>query len=124
MTAGSDIECLLKAIDEDREDWARYFILADAYEEDGEDERAQYWRWKGKCHIRADGREGIPTAEWFPGTHRFTYPSDLNLNLFNNLKSMSAYSAHYLTREEADEDLFKSYLKCLKEGLSVKVKAR
>ncbi len=115
-----EIKLLWEIIQLKREDWDRYLILADAYEDMGDESRSEFYRTVSQKEISPfQVRMGFAWYDW-TGTaskeervHPF---SDLPLRLFKSLKAEQFYEARprkeYPSVQDAFEDLYWAWLKC------------
>ncbi len=84
-----EITNLLKAVAQHPEDWLRYFVLADAFEEEGKLRQANWCRWLGTNKKRPFSIGGT-IRNWYNGAH-YAGPnpsdpaSDLPASLFHAL---------------------------------------
>ena len=124
----TELNALLEAVSNSPESWDCYFILADWYEENGDEMRSRYWRWRGKYHVRAYYDQYDKTFFYRNVGIALPNPkgnySNLPRELFNRLRwymppdHYGHDSRDYRTREKADKALLQAFTKALKKGWS------
>ncbi len=115
-----EIKLLWEVIRLKREDWDRYLILADAYEDMGDQSRSEFYR-------AVSQKEQTPYKvtngfAWYdydsrtPKEDRQHPQSDLPRHLFKALKAGQLYEMRprkeYPSVRDAFEDLYQAWLKC------------
>ncbi len=108
------LDPLLRAIYESPEDWDRRLVLADYYEESGDLDRSEFWRWTAKEKSRPYPSSVQPNKffwyRWNGIDSKFC--SDVRENVFDlmpNPKYSQTYSEvqiFFQSQEEAYEALF------------------
>ncbi len=113
-----EITNLLKALAQHPEDWLCYFVLADAFEEEGKLRQASWCRWLG-THKQRPFSIGGTTHNWYNGAH-YAGPnpadqsSDLPYPLFY------ALTKHTVQRSGTHWKVYPTFQKALFAVLRVK----
>lgn len=105
MTTQIDLKALHLALDKEPADWDTRLVLADLYEELGQEDRATFQRWLVTHEKRPCTRSTNKLFSW----ESSTCPCLSGLSkLFKYLPVVLAYSSvqHYVTRSLAEDALF------------------